>query len=277
MEKQCIDQLVLEYGNRGMNLLCPFLPERGYEKAAEKLERLERGNVFIATGFYVKGNGETDGPLGAFVLAHTLREMGFSPFILTDRYAFYYFHGEIAGFGFQLSHTREENNESFLKKYAPVAMISVERCGKNREGIYANMRGVDIGKLTAPIDELFELGSKMGILTIGIGDGGNEIGMGVLEKEIKEYLSLSPCIVKTDHLLIASVSNWGAYGLSRMLELITGESLMPDIKEWKAFFSKIVKHGAVDGVTGENGMTVDGFPPGREEEMYKRIMEFKQK
>lgn len=275
MKKQYIDGLVLEYGNRGMHLLHPFLPERGYEKAAEKLERLARGNVFIATGFCVNGKGETDGPLGAFVLARTLGEMGFSPFILTDRYAFDFFDGEKMGsFGFQLSSCLEEDNERFLKKYAPVAMISVERCGKNREGIYANMRGVDIGKLTAPIDELFELGSRMGILTIGIGDGGNEIGMGVLEKEIKEHLSLSPCIVKTDHLLIASVSNWGAYGLSRMLELRTGESLMPDIKEWKAFFSKIVKHGAVDGVTGENGMTVDGFPPGREEEMYKRVLAF---
>lgn len=275
MKKQYIDQLVLEYGNRGMHLLHPFLPKRGYEKAAEKLEGLERGTVLIATGFFVRGRGETDGPLGTWVLAVTLSKMGFSPVILTDRYSFDFFEGEeMESLSIPLQGWHNNEMEAFLQKLSPVAMISVERCGKNREGIYANMRGVDIGKDTAPLDELFEMGSRMGILTIGIGDGGNEIGMGILENEIKEHLSLSPCIVKTDHLLIASVSNWGAYGLCRMLEARSKKSLMPRSEEWMAFFFKVVEKGGIDGVTGENGMTVDGFPIGREEEMYKRVLAF---
>ena len=46
------------------------------------------------------------------------------------------------------------------------------------------MRGIDIGKYTAPIDELFRL-AKGKTATIGIGDGGNDIS---IEKEIIESI-----------------------------------------------------------------------------------------
>lgn len=48
--------------------------------------------------------------------------------------------------------------------------------GKNHEGLYLNSRGVDIKEFTAPLDELFILGSRSALA--GIGDGGNEVGMG---------------------------------------------------------------------------------------------------
>src|SRR5262249_9775920 len=53
--------------------------------------------------------------------------------------------------------------------------------------------------------------------TIGIGDGGNEIGMGSLPRDIVEHdIPNGPLIAattRTDHLIVAGVSNWGAYGL----------------------------------------------------------------
>ena len=57
------------------------------------------------------------------------------------------------------------------------------------------------------------------LFTIGIGDGGNEVGMG----KIFEHIVTSPnipnaaqiaCTVSADFLIVASVSNWGGYALA---------------------------------------------------------------
>lgn len=37
--------------------------------------------------------------------------------------------------------------------------------------------------------------------------------MGVLAEEIESELGFKPCIVAVDYLVIATVSNWGAYGV----------------------------------------------------------------
>ncbi len=59
--------------------------------------------------------------------------------------------------------------------------------------------------LTAPIRKLFRNTARLdylfehGIPSVGIGDGGNEIGMG----------NLAEVIPGVDRLVLASVSNWG--------------------------------------------------------------------
>jgi acetylornithine deacetylase/succinyl-diaminopimelate desuccinylase-like protein len=57
--------------------------------------------------------------------------------------------------------------------------ISIERCGQAFDGRPRNLRGVDIGDFTAPLDELF-LGGPWAKLAVG--DGGNEIGMHLRDK-----------------------------------------------------------------------------------------------
>ena len=274
-----IEDIVMQYGKRGMNTLYPFVPKESYRKAAEDILKLSRGNFLIATGFYAKGAGETDGPLGAWILIQVLEKLGFVPILVTDKYTYYYFSGEkVKCVRVPLRNSREHNKivstETILGRLNPVGMLSVERCGKNGDGDYTNMKGESIGIYTAPIDELFELAPKYGIKTFGIGDGGNEIGMGNLSEEINRYLSIDPCIIKTDHLLIATVSNWAAYGLGKTLEIVSGKGLMPPVSDLRYFFDRIVRMGSVDGITGENAMTVDGFPEGKEEEMYLEILRF---
>lgn len=274
-----IEDVVMQYGSRGMNTLYPFLPKDSYRKAAEAVLDLPKGNILIATGFYAKGAGETDGPLGAWILLQVLEKLGFSPVLVTDKYTYYFFSGEkVKSICVPLRNSREQNKivsmETILGRLKPVGMLSVERCGKNGDGDYSNMKGESIGRYTAPIDELFELAGQYGIKTFGIGDGGNEIGMGNLSEEISRYLSINPCVVKTDYLLIATVSNWAAYGLGRMLELISKRPLMPPVRDLTCFFERIVRMGSVDGITGKNIMTVDGFPEGKEAEMYMEILKF---
>ena len=97
-----------------------------------------------------------------------------------------------------------------LEDLQPALLISIERCGRNRNDEYLNMRARDITPQTARLDYLFD----GGVPSVGIGDGGNEIGMGNLVDVIPSVDSLpdDPAISRVDRLVIASVSNWGATG-----------------------------------------------------------------
>ena len=149
--------------------------------------------------------------------------------------------------------------ERTIKEYNPKGMISIERCGLNTENKYANMRNISIDEHTAEID-LFFLNYYKKIPTIGIGDGGNEIGMGNLENIIKNNLELIPCKIKVDKLIISSVSNWGGYGLAAYLCLLTkNKEFFESVEETvKNYIKYIVSIGSVDGVTHENKEKVDG-------------------
>ena len=114
------------------------------------------------------------------------------------------------------------------------------------------MRGEDISGYTAKIDYLFQCGVE----SIGIGDGGNEIGMGnVLRGIVDEGLPVVPCVTEVDRLLIATVSNWGAYGLVAGLDRDVGLGIEERVV---ALLEEAGRYGIVDGVTGELG-TEDGF------------------
>ena len=61
------------------------------------------------------------------------------------------------------------------------------------------------------------------IATIGIGDGGNEIGMGKVRQRVIDHIDHGPNIassVATDHLITAGVSNWGGSALAAALFIL---------------------------------------------------------
>ena len=121
------------------------------------------------------------------------------------------------------------------------------------------MRGISIKENTAPCDDIFKMALQRGIPTVGVGDGGNEIGMGNVQEVIAQKLSLVPCVVKCTYLVIASVSNWGAYGLCAALSVLTSQQLVQDIGWVEAFLNRTVEIGSVDGVTHERIAHVDGY------------------
>src|SRR4029077_10326277 len=92
--------------------------------------------------------------------------------------------------------------------------IAIERCARSADGPPRNMRGQDIGSYTAPLDDLFTAGPWD---TIAIGDGGNEIGMGAIPRSLiarhVEHGETIACVTAARHLIVAGVSNWGAYAL----------------------------------------------------------------
>jgi len=110
----------------------------------------------------------------------------------------------------------------------------------------------DITQYTAKMDYLFRIKN-----TIGIGDGGNEIGFGNFKNELKDkYISRT----KTKHFVFAGVSNWGVYGLLAYMSLRLGENFLPTLEKQSSVFKELVKKGFVDGFSGERELKIDGFP-----------------
>ena len=99
--------------------------------------------------------------------------------------------------------------------------------------------------------------AKEGQYTIAIGDGGNEIGMGNITVALQE-IDIRPSVTRCDELLVADVSNWGAYGLIAWLAFWAGRDLLGDVSPLQ-LLDYLCACGSVDGVTGENTPTEDGL------------------
>ena len=261
------EDILLRYSHRGMTDLRGYLPADYCRRAAAAILSWRRGTVLLTTGFYVAGHAETDGPAGTLVLALALAGLGFDPVVVTDGYCRGFFEPEGLAAVYMDPAAGEADYRALLDRFQPAGLISVERCGANIEDDYANMRGVSIRAHSARVDLLFDL-ARGRIPTVGVGDGGNEIGMGNLKDPIREKLALTPCRVPVDHLVIATVSNWGAYGLAACLERLSGRALLPDFGRVRAFLDRTVAMGSVDGVSGQPSGTVDGFAPEVEEEIF---------
>lgn len=259
IRKETIEDVVLRYSKRGMNLLKPHMKKDYCRRAAEQILGLEKGTILLTTGFYVAGHAETDGPLGTLVMAEALQKLGYSPVIVTDEFCRGFFEKEGLEVYYAGVNDGAQEYAHMLEVYHPVGLISIERCGRNVEDDYANMRGTSIKEYTASTDWLFFFARKAGIPTFGIGDGGNEIGMGNLKEVIREELALVPCEVKVDTLVIATVSNWGAYAIVAYMQKITDIQGLLDFEKIYGYLAKIVRMGSVDGVTKKHTLSVDGF------------------
>ncbi|MDY0014752.1 MAG: DUF4392 domain-containing protein [Bacteroidales bacterium] len=248
-----IEAIIGKYQQRGLDALLKALPVNYCRLAAEALEKSQRGHVLLCTGFYSHGSGETDGPPGTYFLYMTLQKLGFIPLIVTDSYSEAYFTSKDLRceiFDFQTE------AKVLLEKYRPQAIIAIERCGRALDGKYYSMHKKDISPCTPPIDALFLQAS---CLRLGIGDGGNEIGMGKYSEILSHTASIIPSVVETDFLIPATVSNWGAYGLLAAMSNITKTNLLPSFEEVKDYLYFIVNKGATDGIKGAGNYSVDGF------------------
>jgi hypothetical protein len=118
-----------------------------------------------------------------------------------------------------------------------------------------------------PAASLFEISDKPYPMTIGIGDGGNEIGMGkipwdTIRRNIPNGGKIA-CRVATDHLIVAGVSNWGAFALAAGVALCLGRSLPAELFDpvrERELLEVMVKDGElVDAGTLQPTAMVDGL------------------
>ena len=260
---ETIEDIILDQDKRGMMALRPYLPDDYCSQAAQFIMD-NPGGVIIVTGFYVvmAGKPETDGPPGAIAIGEALKGLGRAVTYVSDEYTTpvlrrYANGSDVIDFPIDGVDASKKHAKGILKKVKPSLLISIERCGRTREDTYLNMRYVDISPNTARLDYLFD----SEVPSVGIGDGGNEIGMGNLAEVIPTVDSLPdyPAVNQVDRLVIASVSNWGGYGLVAALSRISGKNLLPSVESETAMLHGMIEAGVVDGTTGNAVPTVDNF------------------
>lgn len=269
--------------------------------AAEKLKQtVSRGDVVVfLTGTYHPvqwPKGEVDGPPGAAALARAIDVgLGAKPIILCEEQITGVISETCIGGGlvplpFKLFKQRNHSVaiESFpalgpqetiqeakarLERYNPSAVISIERLGRNHKGVYHSAMGFSKDpQYMARVDHLVDEARARGITTIGVGDGGNEIGFGSVAEEMKGIVAFGdkcqcPCgeglisDVETDVIIPSAASNWGAYGIEAALAVLLGdERVMHDGEMEKRTLHKCADTGCADGTTTMATPTTDGTP-----------------
>jgi hypothetical protein len=260
--------LALDPGARG---IAKFFQPGGALRAAQALRGAER--VLITTGFVVAaGTAETDGPPGAALLGRALRLLGADVQYVTDDVTAPVLAASLGALG-EREHVRRYPSgdgaaRAVLDRERPTHLVAIERPGRARDGVYRNMRGVDVSAWNSPIDELFVVArarrrwARTRPVTIGVGDGGNEIGMGNIRARFAKRRGLAArigSVVRVDHLVVAGVSNWGAYGIVAHLGRLAGRALLHTPDDERRLVTACVKAGACDGVTRRHEPTVDGL------------------
>jgi hypothetical protein len=259
-----IEEIILKGDVRGMRHLAPHL-EPDYVTDSARFVMDHKGRVMITTGFYILSAGapETDGPPGAVAIGNALAELGYDVSYVTDSVSL----SALASIAspehtiteFPITNHREsaEFAQELIRDERPDLMISIERAGISSDGIYRNMRSMDISDHNAKIDHLFDQHPY----SLGIGDGGNEIGMGNLAEIIADTEGLPdlPAVTTTTILMCAAVSNWGGYGLVTALSQAAGRNLLPSLDDEVDWVTTLVDGGAVDGFSGDSKLYVDGF------------------
>ncbi|XP_061599795.1 D-glutamate cyclase, mitochondrial [Cololabis saira] len=268
-------------------------------------------SVAITTGFptHFMHNppDETDGPPGAIAMATMLLSLGKKVTMLTDRRAVEMnqaiideaVKNGVLKTALPLVTYEDSGPDSalhFLCHHGDPSkprydhLMAIERSGRAEDGNYYNMRGMNIKHLVDPIDDLFTAARRIpGITTTGIGDGGNELGMGKLKEKVKSLMpkgDLVACDVPADYAITAGVSNWGGYAVACGLyllhtcpshrrylqrglgpepgppreQLLDWTSNLPSVEKEESFLSTLMRFGIRSGKTGNLAMEVDGLP-----------------
>jgi hypothetical protein len=253
-------------------------------------------HVFILSGFIIKSFmlAETDGPVGAASLARALDiGLGAVPIVLTEESITNTFAKTCSAAGLIVCDNEQLNTggrgrkmmvRSFpvdheaarkeavriIQQYRPKAVIAIERPGWNRKRVHHSGGGFDISEITAKLDYVFLEAQKRGITTIGIGDLGNEMGMGFVADAVRSKIPhaekcLCPCEggiacdISADIGIICNISNWGAYGVEACLAALTGElEVMHDADTERFMIRECVRAGGIDPVSGMLRPYVDG-------------------
>jgi D-glutamate cyclase len=259
------------------------------------VDRVEPGDpVFILTGAGgppVLPKAEVDGLLGAAALARAFHfALGAVPYILTEERAAEPVRAACWGAG--LNVRREDEDETahqvtfvpmpedddackaqapeLLDRIKPALVVGIEKLSPNRLGIIHGATGLDYTDVHSNPKYLFDGAQERGILTAGIGDGGNECGFGVVEEAVREIMPAGetcdcPCgngsaaSVATDRFLVAAISNWGGYGVAAMVCFLKGD-LAPliDADDLERMLRDVIGAGAFDGSSGRPTLGDDG-------------------
>lgn len=217
-------------------------------KAARRFVSGESRKALVVTGFYIPKAehpaAESDGPVGATEICAAIRDIGGDAWL--------------------------DGTKTLIAEQHIDTVIFIERVGPASDGYPRNMRGINILEWTAPLSRL----ASLGLHTIGIGDGGNEIGMGHIEsyviEDIVDHGDEIACTVPTQELIVAGCSNWGGHAFVCSLYAMGHREVAGLLDEqWhRGVLANITAAGGLDGVKLVNIPTVDGLS---ERQYYSQI------
>ncbi len=295
-----------KYGVNPLLLVC--------ETLADVIRSHRDDVIFISFGFatppkYVQ---ETDGITGAIFLARALKRLGVTTALIIDeRTDLIRVTGEslraaslkpVFTEGCPLSVrslrnawvpvltlrtayplTRGDLTEIF-DNLPPSAIVFVEKAGHNYLGVYHSMNGIDISQHHSHVEEAINVTRTYDTITISIGDGGNEVGMGVIDDTIRRVVPYGntcrcPCrggiaaSSVVNYLVTSVISNVGAYAIELLLLKLLGKlNYAHTVNDEILCLKSAVSSGAVDGVTGASRIMVDGLPRDTYEELLYRVL-----
>lgn len=256
---QSIENLLVAKNLRGMKDAQAALIPGYYWRAAELINQscTKQHTILIGTGFPVGNTFETDGPLGAIALYNVIKQLGGDPIIVCGSPLSTVLAKDFQVFNISAGVLDDYKAEAeyALNTLKPKLIISIERPGLSYQGHYFNMHGENINDHCACFDSFFQLADCP---TIGIGDGGNEIGMGNITEAIRR-LDIIPATTTCDELLIADVSNWAAHGVIALLSKWHQHDFLQEINTVD-LLNYLSQRNSLDGITRLNTLTEDGLP-----------------
>ena len=115
-----------------------------------------------------------------------------------------------------------------LDQFKPKALVAIEKLSKNAKGVYHNGFGIDVSSVQAKVDHLFDIAREREIATVGVGDGGNEIGTACIADAVRKVVPTGakcgcPCAsgiaaaTDTDYCVFGSKSNYGGFAIEACL------------------------------------------------------------
>ncbi|MDR2753944.1 MAG: DUF4392 domain-containing protein [Oscillospiraceae bacterium] len=179
--------------------------------------------------------------------------------------------------------TAEAQANTLIAQAKPAAVVSIEAPGANSLGEYHNATGLNMTELEAKLDVLFVRLQACGVPSFAIGDLGNEIGMGKIASQLARYIPYagqgrcrcattqnitgvkSDCTggiaaaTAADHLLTATVSDWGCYGLIAAIAFLKENlEIMHDAETEREACVAACRNGMID-MYGDLIPAIDGF------------------
>src|ERR1700736_279775 len=268
-----------------------------YLAASGLLARTRRHDtVIIVTGAGsgpLIPKGENDGPVGAAVLARALYwGVGCTPVLVCEQH-----HAEPvvasceaagvelrtvdlatsthAGGALVTAPVDQQEipawSEALLDRLQPAAIIAIERLGPNSKGIVHGATGLAGWDPLVDLAPLFAAAAERGVFSVGIGDAGNEIGFGRIADDVRRiqpHGGRCQCeggagmatVTATDVLVVAAVSNWGAYGIEACLGLLLGkDDLQHTPREAERIILRCLDAGGLEAMFCTQRYFVDGI------------------
>jgi hypothetical protein len=244
-------------------------------------------HVGIVTGFFIQHatppSPETDGLIGMGHLAAGLASAGVPVTVITDapcaKAVWAVVDAVPEQVDLEVTATSERSVRRLRKSLEsadrPIThLIAIERVSPAADGKPHREHGWDMSRETAPLHLLFDDPTwQRRWTTIGIGDGGNEIGMGSLPQNMVETEIPNGRVIAAttpaDHLIVAGVSNWGGYGLLAAMACLRPQKAAALLRQ----FNREMDHRLLTAAV-ETGQAVDDSrvdSPGRPQMSVDRI------